>query len=212
MAIDYSRNPPLLIVGAGGHGRVVLDAALVAGIEVAGFVDRAKPIGCRINDRPVLYSSPKDAPHERFSFIVALGDQDARRAISVAIVRAGEMLVTVMHPRAIIAEYGTIGAGCFVAANVIVAPNATIGAFSILNHACTIDHDNLLAAGVQVCPGAHLAGNVVCEEDAFIGTGATICPRVRIGAGAIIGAGATVIRDVPPRATVVGTPARAKSS
>jgi acetyltransferase-like isoleucine patch superfamily enzyme len=66
----------------------------------------------------------------------------------------------------------------------------------------------LLADGVQVCPGANLAGGVICEEDVFIGTGAVVIPRITIGAGATVGAGAIVIRDVEAGTTVVGNPAR----
>jgi acetyltransferase-like isoleucine patch superfamily enzyme len=86
--------------------------------------------------------------------------------------------------------------------------NASVGRFCIINTGSTIDHDNVLADGVNVASGAHFAGNVRCEEDAFVGVGAAVAPGVRIGVRAVVGAGAVVIRDVPDDTTVVGNPAR----
>jgi acetyltransferase-like isoleucine patch superfamily enzyme len=94
------------------------------------------------------------------------------------------------------------------AAGSVVGPNSTVGRFCIVNTCASIDHDNVLEDGVNLSPGVHFAGDVICREDAFIGTGASAIPGVRIGRRAVVGAGATVITDVPDDTTVVGTPAR----
>jgi acetyltransferase-like isoleucine patch superfamily enzyme len=85
---------------------------------------------------------------------------------------------------------------------------ATLGRACIVNTAASIDHDCRLGEGVHVCPGAHVAGEVVIERFVMIGTGASVVPRVTIGEGAVVGAGAVVIEDVPPHTTVAGVPAR----
>jgi acetyltransferase-like isoleucine patch superfamily enzyme len=80
----------------------------------------------------------------------------------------------------------------------------------VVNTGATVDHDCVLEDGVHISPGCHLAGAVVCSVDVFVGTGAAVIPGVRIGARAIIGAGATVIADVPPEVLAIGCPARVK--
>jgi sugar O-acyltransferase (sialic acid O-acetyltransferase NeuD family) len=201
----------LLILGSGGHGRVVRDAAEASGWEMRGFIDDTKPPGTRIAGCPVIGPAALlDDPAflAGSAVIVALGDQAARRALSLRILERGGRLALVRHPAAILSPSAEVGAGTFLAPGAIVAAGTWIGRFCIINNGCSVDHDNSLADGVQVCPGAHLAGRVTCGEDVFIGTGAAVVPGVTIGPKAIVGAGAVVIADVPARATVVGNPAR----
>jgi sugar O-acyltransferase (sialic acid O-acetyltransferase NeuD family) len=141
-------------------------------------------------------------------FIVATGVQALRRRLSLAIDARGGGLATVIHPSAIVAASAEIGGGSFLAAGAIVNPGARLGRFVIVNTGATVDHDDVLEDGVQICPGAHLAGLVTCREDAFIGTGAAVIPGRSIGRRATIGAGATVVHDIPDDATAVGCPAR----
>jgi sugar O-acyltransferase (sialic acid O-acetyltransferase NeuD family) len=200
---------PIVIVGAGGHGRVVLDAVWALKQPIAGFIDTVARPGAEINGCVVRGdNSLLDDPGflNAHSFIVAIGNQQARRDLSLLLLDRAE-LATIIHPSAIISPHALIGAGTAVIAGAVVSANTQIGRFCILNTSCTVDHDNNLADGVQVCPGAHLAGNVRCGEDAFIGTGAVAIPGISIGANAVVGAGAVVIRDVPEGAKVVGNPA-----
>ena len=99
-----------------------------------------------------------------------------------------------------------------ISAGVIVQIDAVVGRYCSLNTACTVDHDNVLEDGVNIAPGAHLAGHVTVCEGAFIGIGATIKGGVRTGRGATVGAGAVVLRDVADGVTVVGNPARPMSA
>lgn len=205
-----SKAKPLIIVGAGAHGRVVLDAATESGLRVSGFIDTVANRGVEINGFPVLGDNTllNDVEClEAHAFIVAIGDQQARRELSCRLLERGS-LATVVHPSAMVSSCAAVGVGTIIVAGAIVNPNAKIGRFCILNTGCTVDHDNTLADGVQICPGAHLAGGVRCGADAFIGTGAIIVPNISIGNSAIVGAGCVVIRDVPDHATVVGNPAR----
>jgi sugar O-acyltransferase (sialic acid O-acetyltransferase NeuD family) len=203
----------LAIVGAGDHGRVVLDTARAQGWDVAGFIDKDKLSGTEINGASVLghdaLLSQADFLAEH-AFIVAISHQRIRRALSAQIREAGGELASVIHPNCVVSDYARIGDGCMLIAGTIVNANAHVGDFSLLNTNCTVDHDAVLGTNVQVGPGANLSGNVTCGNDVVIGTGAVVIPRVMIGQGATVGAGAVVIRDIDPGDTVVGNPARSK--
>jgi acetyltransferase EpsM len=201
----------LVIIGAGGHGRVVHDAAVASDWNVIGFLDDTKEIGYKVNGVPIIggISVIKQSSFlPESDFVIALGDQLSRRNISSQVLELGRRLAIVAHPSCIISPYAKIGNGTVLVGGCIVNANASIGSFCILNTASTIDHDGILASGVQISPGVNLAGWVYCGEDAYIGTGAAILPNVRIGARAIVGAGSVVIRDVPDDAIVAGNPAR----
>ena len=207
-------SKPLIIVGAGGHGRVVLDAAREAQMMVAGFIDTIAMTGTDVNGSPVLGGNAllQDLGClNAHIFIVAIGDQHARGDLSRLLLERAS-LATVIHPRTTLSESASIGVGTVITAGVIVNANAKVGRYCILNTGCTIDHDNDLADGVQVCPGAHLAGNVRCGTAGFIGTGAIVIPGISIGANAIVGAGSVVVRDVPGGDKVAGNPAKAMNS
>ncbi len=201
---------PLIIIGVGGHGRVVLDAAREGQLLVKGFIDTIAKCGDVVNGCTVLGNNEllDDIEFlEAHTFIVAIGNQESRRKLSLLLLERAS-LATVIHPRSTLSKSVSIGAGTAIIAGAIVNANAKVGRFCILNTSCTIDHDNTIADGVQICPGVHLAGKVKCGEDVFIGTGATVIPGISIGANSIIGAGSVVIRDVPEGAKVVGNPAR----
>lgn len=202
---------PLIIVGAGGHGRVVLDMARAAGILVAGFLDSTQPAGELVHAVPILGNNTMlddGAFLSAYRFIVAIGHQAVRANLSKAILANGGELASIIHPSCIVSPMAVIGAGTVLIAGAIVNSDAQIGDYCIINTAATIDHDVMLENGVQICPGVNIAGRAYCGENAFIGTGAVLIPDVRVGANAVIGAGAVVIRNIPAEAKAVGNPAR----
>jgi sugar O-acyltransferase (sialic acid O-acetyltransferase NeuD family) len=203
-----------LIVGAGGHGKVVLDILRAGGNHrPVGFVD-ADPrlVGSTVGGLPVLGGihqlSRLAAAHRVVAAVIAIGDNRARVGYADAVLDAGLKLATAVHPSAVVAESAVLGRNVVIAAGAIVCAEARIGDHAIVNTAATVDHECELGPGVHVCPGAHLAGRVRVEANALIGLGANVIQCLRIGAGATVGAGAVVIRDVPPGVTVVGVPAR----
>lgn len=201
----------LILVGAGGHGRVALDAARAAGWTVAGFIDRDRPAGSNVNGYRVLGDDgilDESIAEGRAEFIVALGDQAARRALSLRIRAAGGRLARLIHPAAVVSGWARIGEGTVVMAAAVINANAEIGDFCIVNTGAIVEHDCRLRDGVQIGPGACLAANVRLETDALVGAGATLIPGVCVGAGSVIGAGAAVIEDLPAGVTAVGVPAR----
>lgn len=203
----------VVIVGAGGHGRVVLDILLRAGhVEVAGFLDSNRSLhGRRVDGKPVL-GSMADVPRLRDQGItgaaVAIGDNGTRRAFAEQLEEAGLELINAIHPSANLAHNVSLGRNVVIAAGAVVCTHCQIGDSAILNTGCIVDHESLIGTAVHICPGARLAGRVTVEAGAFIGIGATVIQNVRIGYEAVVGAGAVVIRDVPPLTTVVGVPAR----
>jgi len=210
-------NPPhrrLLVLGAGGHGRVVLDILLHdPAAEIVGFLDNNPDIrGRRIDGFPVLGGiddlEAVAAAHGIDALVIAIGDNGVRRGFARRIQQAGLELERAVHPAASIAGSASLGRNTVVAAGVVLCANCQVGDSVILNTGCIVDHQSMVGEGVHICPGVRIGARVKIEPGAFIGVGATIVPNVIIGCEAVIGAGAVVIESVPPLATVVGVPAR----
>lgn len=201
----------LIIIGAGGHGRVCAEVARAAGWTVAGFCDASLTVGEQVNGVPVLGAGPGDlggdASPSAVSVFVAVGDNERRSQLTAEAAEFGFGLATIIHPSAILSETAAIDAGTVVMASVVVNANSRIGKGCIVNTAASLDHDNQLGDFVQISPGVHSAGTVTYGSSAFVGTGAAIIPGIRIGSRAVVGAGAVVIRDVADGARVAGNPA-----
>ena len=181
------QRPRCVIVGCGGHGRVVLDILAGAGrYDVVGFVDsNAGAHGRRIDGLQVL-GHPDDLPRIRAErgiecAIVAIGDNGVRRAFADRLEDLGLELINAIHPSANLARNVTVGSNIVVAAGALVCAHCQIGGSVILNTGCIVDHESLIGTATHVCPGARLAGRVTVESGAFIGIGATIIQNVRIG-------------------------------
>jgi acetyltransferase EpsM len=203
-----------VVLGCGGHGRVVLDILLNADAHhVVGFVDsNPQMVGRRVDGVKVL-GRPDDLARIRDDFsvthaIVAIGDNGVRRAMADRVDELGFTLTNAIHPSANLARNVTLGRNIVMAAGALVCAHCQVGDSVILNTGCLVDHESLIGTATHICPGARLAGRVTVESGAFIGIGATIIQKVRVGYDAVVGAGAVVISDVAPMSTVVGVPAR----
>lgn len=203
----------IVILGAGGHGRVVLDIIRQArSHHPVGFLDSNPAThGRRIDGLPVLGSTDCLADLARRGIrgaTIAIGDNGVRRAMSDAVEQAGLEIVNCIHPSAQLATTVSIGKGVVLAAGALVCAHCQIGDYAILNTGCIVDHESMIGTAAHVCPGVRLAGHVTVESGAFIGIGATVIQNVRVGFESVVGAGSVVIRDVAPMTTVVGVPAR----
>jgi UDP-perosamine 4-acetyltransferase len=203
-----------LIIGAGGHGKVVLDI-LQSGAQYCpvGFLDAdPKLAGTRVGNLPVFGAvhllGRLAAQHRIGAVIIAIGDNRARSSYAKTVDDLRLPLINAIHPSAVVSRTAKLGRNMVVAANAVICTETKIGDFAIINTGATVDHECEIGAAVHICPGAHLAGRVRVDADAFIGIGANIVQCLRIGTGAIIGAGAVVLADVPAHATAVGVPAR----
>jgi len=200
----------ILTAGSGAHARVLYDACLESGREIAGWIKAANVPApsatlSMLGDESVLEDRRLLSHHD---IALGLGSEAHRRAVAERILKNGGTLATIVHPSAVVSRSASIGAGTVVLAQAVVGVSAKVGRFCIINTAATVDHDCDLADGVNLCPGVHLSGSVHIGEDAFLGTSAAILPGIRIGARAKVGAGAVVTADVADRATVAGVPAR----
>ncbi len=216
---NSTRKPPgerpgCLILGCGGHGRVVLDVLRNEGrFEPLGFVDsNPAMVGRRVDGIEVL-GTPDDLPRLQNDCpatraIVAIGNNGVRRALADRLENEGYELISTVHPSANVALNASVGRNVVIAAGALVCAHCQIGDSVILNTGSIVDHESLIGTATHVCPGARLAGRVTIESGAFVGIGATIIQNVRVGCEAVIGAGAVVINDVAALSTVVGVPAR----
>ena len=201
----------LLIIGAGGHGIVVADAAAASQqwSEIS-FIDDAYPDLGQAGPWNVLgvVSALKELRHQVDSALVAIGDNVARMHLLTAIENEAIPLATVIHPLAVVSDLCEIGDGTALLANAVVNACAKIGKGCIINTGAIVEHDCGIADGVHVAPGATLAADVTVGENSWIGAGATVREQVSIGSGVVVGLGAAVVHDVGNSTTVAGVPAK----
>jgi sugar O-acyltransferase (sialic acid O-acetyltransferase NeuD family) len=203
-----------VIVGCGGHGRVVLDILRAAGKhEAVGFLDSNPEMHGRHVDGLRVLGDLADVgllrrAHRVEGAVIAIGDNGVRRNYADVCERAGLKLINAIHPSANIAANASIGRNVVVAAGALVCAHCQIGDSVILNTGCIVDHETMIGTSTHICPGARLAGRVAVESGAFVGIGATVIQSVRVGYEAVIGAGAVVICNVAPMTTMVGVPAK----
>ena len=199
-----------VVFGAGGHGKVVADAALKAGWKVAAFVDdAADKEGAQIAGLPVARLEALTGELRGAAVLLGIGD-NALRARAMERLRAMGAAVApaVVHPSAVVGRGAQLGAGTVVMALVVINADARIEEGCILNSSCIVEHDCAVGAFAHISPNAALGGGVEVGALAHVGLGASVLPGVRVGEGARVGAGAVVVRDVPAGATVAGVPAR----
>ncbi|HMS12971.1 MAG TPA: acetyltransferase [Microthrixaceae bacterium] len=203
----------LRIVGCGGHGRELLDAAAAAGtFEMLGFVaDEPPPPGPmrdRLEARGVGSVGPLDALRSGGGqYIIGIGSCAARRRIDGLATSWSCEAALLVHPRATIGTQNRLAPGVYVAPGAVVTTNVTIGRHTHLNVGVAVQHDTVVGDYVTFSPGVLVNGDVTIGNDVFFGSGAIVTRGVTIGDGATVGAGAVVLCDVAPGARVWGVPA-----
>jgi sugar O-acyltransferase (sialic acid O-acetyltransferase NeuD family) len=199
----------LVVLGAGGHGKVVADILLALGEPVAGFVDDGRPIGSNVLDLPVL--GPLEWLATRACRVeLGIGDNPTRAWLARRCLELGCEIVVAIHPRAVVAGSARVERGAVVMAGAIVNPSAVIGQGAIVNTGAVIEHDCVLGEFSHVSPNAALGGGCVVGELAHVGIGATMLPLTSVGARTIVGGGALVACDLPEGVIAVGVPARVR--
>lgn len=193
----------IVIIGAGGHGRVVSDTAFLCGYQEVLFLDDAEKCEVALSGKSNDYKKFV----ETSDFFVAIGNNAVRKRMIKDLQSNGAEVVTLIHPSSIIGSRVVIGQGTFVAPGVVINTGAVIGEGVILNTSCSVDHDCRVDSFSHISVGSHLAGTVTVGEETFVGVGASVKNNVSICEGCMIGAGAVVVKNILEKGTYVGVPA-----
>ena len=200
----------LVILGAGGHGRALIELARdLPGIELAGLIDAA-PRAREMLGLPILGDEgalPGLLAAGTHFACVAIGDAAARLA-AARLEALGFALPPLVHPSAILARSARIGPGAVVLPRAVLGALAEVGRLAIVNTGAILEHDTVAGEAAHIGPGAVLAGGVRVGARSQVGAGAACRPYVSIGTDAVIGTGAAVIADIPDGARVGGVPAK----
>lgn len=196
----------VIIIGAGGHAKVIADIVRCRGDRVLGFLDDAAQSN-EVAGFPVLGTVSSYANYQNAAFVIGIGNAAVRRKIAR---QMGDVnWYTAIHPAAVVSELGVnVGAGSVVMANAVINPGATIGRHCIINTAAVVEHDNQIGDFAHISVGAKLAGTVTIGEDTWVGIGAAVSNNLSICGGCMIGAGAVVVNSITEPGTYVGVPAR----
>ncbi len=201
----------VVVVGAGGHAKVVLEALrAINAFEVVGLTDPGTA-SLEVLGAPVLGGDellPGLYAQGVAAAVVAIGSNRRRQQIGLSLLALGFKLPAVVHPAAFISPSATIGQGTVVMARAVVGTLASIGDFAIINTGAIVEHDNRIGQSAHIGPGAALGGGVRVGDRALVGIGSAVRPDISIGDDAVVGAGSAVVADVPSGVTVAGAPAR----
>lgn len=199
----------LLIIGAGGHGKVVADIALKMDRwkEIA-FLDDNEDIKTSMGIEVIGKSADMYRYIKDYDIFVAIGTNEMRKIIQEKLEIRGANIPVLIHPEAVIGREVEIGVGTVIMAGVVVNCCTTIGKGCIINTGATIDHDNLIEDYVHISPGVHTAGAVRIGKGTWLGIGSIVSNNITITSGCTIGAGAVVVKNIGKSGTYVGIPAR----
>ena len=198
---------PLVVFGASGHGRVVVDAALLMHRWSRILVsDRKLPASqsellTGIGLLTVIAAKALDP-----SVHVAIGNNQFRQREAAA--WGHKRLVSIVHPAAVISVFSSVGAGCFVAAGAVIGPSAQLGIGVIVNHGAVVDHDAEIGSFSHIAPNASLGGRVKLGHRVLVGSGAVVLPSIVIGDDVTVGAGSVVTAHLLESGSYAGIPAR----
>ena len=205
-------NKNVVIIGAGGHAKVIADIIIKNGDNVYGFLDdniekgtiiiKEKNIKI-IGDLNLRLSLP--ITHPELKYIVAIGNNNRRKEVTENMIN--NVFYTAIHPTAIIGMDVNIGEGTAIMAGTCINSNTSIGNHCIINTGAIVEHDNIIEDYVHISPNATLCGFVKIGKYVQVGAGAMIRNCVSVIHNCLIGMGATVIKDISEEGTYVGVPA-----
>lgn len=208
----------MLVLGAGGHAKVLIDALLLLGGEIEGVLDPdaarhgAAILGVRVLGGEDLLERRASAAVRLVNALGSVHRPQLRQQVHERFIARGFGFAGVVHPAACVSRHAEVAGSAQIMAGAVVQAGARIGEDVIINTRASVDHDCVIGAHSHIAPGATLSGDVQVGAGSHIGAGATVLQGVRIGAGCVVGAGAVVLREVPDGVVVLGIPARLRGS
>ncbi len=198
-----------MIIGAGGHGKVVADIALKCGLwKTIEFLDDSEAVLSCLG-LPVVGKTQDYKKHlNDCDFFVAVGNNQVREFLINMLEADGAEVVCLVHPNAVVGKEVVLGKGTVAMAGCVINSSTEIGKGCIINTSASVDHDNRIEDFVHLSPGVHLAGNVKVGKGCWLGIGSTVINDISLCEGCIVGAGAVVIRDITQPGSYVGVPAK----
>lgn len=207
-----------IVIGAGGHARVIADALVANDVRVLGFTELdASRHGTYLDGHPILGGDEILSRYSNEKVVLAngigsVGAPVVRRAVHERLSRTGWRFVSVIHPRATVSPAALIKEGVQVMAGAVIQAGSTVCEGSIVNTSAVVDHDCILGAHCHIAPGAVLSGGVVLGDGCHVGAGAVVIQSIVLGPNTIVGAGAVVVRSFSAgSALLIGIPARSGS-
>lgn len=207
-------SKPWIIIGAGGHAKVLLDILRCNEQDILGFVEKSlSETNLDYCGYPLLGEEQISTQYAADDIYLAnglgsIGDSSDRKSLYENFAQLGYKFPAVIHPSAIIAQDVIISEGVQVMAGVVIQSGTNIDMNTIINTSSSIDHDCKIGKHCHIAPGSILSGSIKVGDSVHIGTGATLIQSVDIGEGALIGAGAVVINSVPSFTMAKGVPAK----
>lgn len=195
----------VIVIGGGGHAKVVIDCILSAGDSVVGILDDALEVGTRVLGIPVLGRVDEWEKFNENKFIIAIGNNEVRHVLSE---RINADWHTAIHPTATLSKFASVGAGSVIMPHAVVNAEASVGEHCIINTSAVIEHDSVIGNFAHISPAAALAGNVRVGAGTHIGIGASIRNNITVCEGVTVGAGAAVVKNITEKGIYVGVPAR----
>ena len=208
-----AKGSKVVIIGAGGHARVLLAALAAQGLRPQGCIALTSPASPWPSEVVYLGSDAVlDTLDPRDTTIVngvgSVASSAARRRIFEDAKQKGFGVLTVIHPSAYVAPDVVLGDGAQIMAAAVVQTGCTVGSNTLINTGAVLDHDCHVGAHCHIATGAALSGGVRLDDSVHVGTGAAIIQGVQLGSGSIVAAGAAIVDDVAAGAKVGGVPAR----
>ena len=197
----------MVIIGAGGHGKVAADIAKKIGYKKIAFLDDNID-KLNMADGFAKGTTNDICKFKGWDFFVAIGAPKIRKNFIKYLEDNGYKLISLIHPKSVVTDNVIIGVGTIVMAGAVINADTVIGKGCILNTCSSVDHDCEVGDYVHVSVGTHIAGTVRVGDMANIGAGATVINNINICQNVIIGAGAVIVKDVNEQGTYVGVPAK----
>jgi sugar O-acyltransferase (sialic acid O-acetyltransferase NeuD family) len=205
---------PVVIIGAGGHTKVLIDTLRRQSAEIIGVTDvDPKKIGSSILGVPILGDDTIIDNYQRESIFLVNGlgmvdNTNLRKQVFESFKRRGYSFTSVIHDSAVIASGVKLCEGVQILAGAVIQAACIVGSNSIINTRASLDHDTQVGSHVHIAPGVTISGGVKIDDGTLVGAGATVIQGVTIGSSCLIAAGSVVINDVPNNTKVIGVPAR----